>query len=103
MELLLLFVASTCYAVGGLFMKLSAGASRLVPTLAFAALFLIGALLQALAMRRTDLAVAYIAVLGLEAILIALFSAFFLHEAWPSMRFVAVLLIIAGVVLLRRT
>jgi multidrug transporter EmrE-like cation transporter len=103
MQILQLLLASACFAVGGLFMKLSAGASRWAPTAAFLTLFVVGALLQAAAMRRADLGVVYIAVLGVEAALAALFSAAFLHEHWPPLRIAAVILIVVGVVLLRRT
>jgi multidrug transporter EmrE-like cation transporter len=103
MQLLQLFLASACFAVGGLLMKLSAGITRMLPTAAFLALFMVGALLQAAAMRRTDLGVAYIAVLGFEAALAALFSGLVFHEQWPVGRVVAVVLIVAGVLLLRRT
>ncbi len=103
MQLVQLILASACFATGGLCMKLSAGVSRLAPTFAFLALFVIGAVLQSLAMRRADLGVAYIAVLGFEAALAAVFSAAILHEHWSAERIIAVLLIVVGVVLLRRT
>ena len=103
MELLLLIVASLCFAVGGLFMKLSNGASRLGPTIAFSLLFLVGALVQAYAMRRADLGVVYIAVLGLEAILAFVFSVALLHDSRSPARIAAIVLIVAGVILLRRT
>jgi len=84
-------------------MKLSEGVSRLLPTLTFLLLFIVGALLQAFAMRRADLGVAYIAVLGFEAALTSVFSVAIFHEHWSGMRVIAVLLILCGVVLLRRT
>lgn len=103
MQLLELVLAAACFATGGLFMKMSAGVSRPLPTMAFLALFLIGAVLQAMAMRRADLGVAYIAVLGFEAALAAVFSVAVFHEHWSPARILAVALIIAGVVVLRRT
>ena len=103
MELLLLVLASVCFAVGGLFMKLSNGAARLGPTITFSLLFLVGALVQAYAMRRADLGVVYIAVLGLEAILAFLFSVALFHESRSPARIAAIVLIVAGVILLRRT
>ncbi|HEX8821850.1 MAG TPA: SMR family transporter [Archangium sp.] len=99
----LLFLASLCFAVGGTFMKLSEGVTRPLPTLAFLVLFLLGALLQAFAMRRADLGVAYIAVLGLEAALTLVFSVTLFREGLSPARVLAVALILAGVVLLRRT
>ena len=103
MELLQLIIASAAYAVGGLFMKFSDGLSRPLPVIAFSLLFLAGAQLQALGMRRADLGVAYIFVLGLEALLAALFSIGLLRESWSATRVAAVALILAGIVLLRRT
>jgi small multidrug resistance pump/quaternary ammonium compound-resistance protein SugE len=84
-------------------MKLSEGMSRPLHTGAFLGLFMLGAVLQALALRRTDLGVVYIAVLGLEAALTLVFSVALFREALSAARVVAVLLIVAGVVLLRRS
>mgnify|MGYP003299445846 CR=1 FL=1 len=67
-----LIVASALYAIGGLFMKLSSGMSRPAPTVAFLMLFVGGAVFQALGMRRTDLVVSYIFVLGAEALVAVL-------------------------------
>jgi quaternary ammonium compound-resistance protein SugE len=103
MDLLQLVLASVAYAVGGLFMKLSAGLSRPLPVIAFSLLFLVGAQLQALGMRRADLGMAYIFVLGLEAVLAALFSVLLLRESWSAARVAAVLMILAGILILRRT
>jgi len=83
-------------------MKSSAGASRPLPTIAFLLLFLAGAILQARAMRRLDMAVVYIAVLGLEAVLALGFSVLLLGERVSLFRLVAVILIVAGIALLRR-
>jgi multidrug transporter EmrE-like cation transporter len=101
-ELLQLIVAAVLFAVGGLFMKLSEGATRAVPTTLFLAFFAAGALLQAVVMRRTDLGSAYIAVLGLEAIATLLLSVVVLGERYSAGRIVAIVLIVAGVALLRR-
>jgi len=103
MELLLLIFASTAYAIGGLFMKLSNGATRPFPTIAFLLLFLVGAMLQALGMRRLDLGVAYILVLGFEAVLALVFSVWFLREPCSPQRLGAIALILIGIVWLNRT
>ena len=52
-------------------------------------------------LRRGELGVLYIAVLGLEAALTLVFSIAFFHESFSSTRVLAVLLILAGVALLR--
>jgi multidrug transporter EmrE-like cation transporter len=95
-------LASVCFAAGGIFMKLSDGVSRPLPSVAFLLLFLLGAVLQAVALRRADLGVVYIAVLGLEAALTLVFSVLLFHENLSFARVLAVLLIVAGVLLLRR-
>lgn len=97
----LLFSAALLFAVGGLFMKLSNGATRPGPTIIFCALFLAGALLQARAMNREGLGVVYIAVLGLEAALAFAISLGYFRESYSAARLVGVALIVAGVALLR--
>lgn len=103
MELIELILAAACFATGGLFMKKAAGVSNLLPTAAFALLFLAGAALQSVGMRRLDMGVAYIAVLGLEAALAVFLSVAVLHESYSAPRIFAVVLILAGVVLLRKS
>jgi multidrug transporter EmrE-like cation transporter len=103
MALLFLVVASALYAVGGLFMKLSSGMSRPAPTIAFLLLFLGGAAFQALGMRRTDLVVSYIFVLGAEALVAVALSALYLHERYPPSRVAAILIILLGMLWLKRT
>lgn len=102
MDLLWMVLASACFAVGGIFMKLSAGATRPGPVAAFSILFLVGALAQTKAMARAEMGVVYIAVLGLEAALALAFSTILFHEQYSRTRMLAVLLIIGGVLLLRR-
>ncbi len=103
MELLLLVVAAVAFSAGGLFMKLSAGLARPAPTAAFLALFVIGAVVQALAMRRSDLGVSYVFVLGLEAVVTMILSVWFLHEGLPPQRLAAVALVVVGIAWLRLT
>ncbi|ATB40693.1 hypothetical protein CYFUS_006149 [Cystobacter fuscus] len=100
-NVVLLFFTAVCFAGGGIFMKLSEGVSRPVPTLAFLGLFVLGAVLQAFALRQADLGVVYVAVLGLEAALTLVFSVALFHESLSPRRLLAVLLILCGVALLR--
>lgn len=83
-------------------MKYSEGLTRPAPSLLMAVLFLAGASLQALAMRREDMSVAYIFVLGLESMLAFAFGALIFGEAVTWSRIAAVALITAGIVLLHR-
>jgi multidrug transporter EmrE-like cation transporter len=101
-EWLQLGLAAISYSLGGLYMKLSEGATRPWATAAFLALFAFGALLQAFAMKRMPLGPAYMAVLGLEATFTFVLSAVYLRESYSPGKVLAVLLILGGVVLLRR-
>lgn len=103
MTVVLLVLASAAYALGGLFMKLSAGLSRPAPTAAFLALFVSGAMLQALGMQGAPLGVSYIFVLGLEAVITVCLSALYLQEGWPLSRVAAAALVLLGIAWLRRT
>jgi multidrug transporter EmrE-like cation transporter len=103
MALIELLIASVAYATGGLFMKFSEGLTRPIPVVIFALLFLTGAALQALGMKRADLGMAYILVLGIEAGMAAIMSVFVLHENLSIARAAAILVIIAGVIMLGRT
>jgi quaternary ammonium compound-resistance protein SugE len=102
MDVFYLVLAAVLFALGGLFMKSSAGATHMLPTFVFTLFFVLGAVAQAKAMRRADMGPVYIAVLGIEAVAALLLSVFILHEqlTWP--RAVAIGLIVGGVVLLRR-
>jgi small multidrug resistance pump/quaternary ammonium compound-resistance protein SugE len=100
-SLSLLVAASVAYAVGGVFMKLSRGVTQPGPTIAVLLLFSAGALLQARAMRDAEMGVSYVIVLGLEAALAVLLSAFVLGESLSSSRLAAMAVVIAGVAWLR--
>lgn len=99
----MLVLASVAYAVGGLFMKHSEGVSRLLPTLAFLALFASGATLQAIGMKQADMGLSYVFVLGVEAIAAVLLSALVLHESYPPSRLAAMALVIIGIAWLRQS
>lgn len=101
-NVVLLALAALSFTCGGVCMKHSEGLTRLGPSLALGALFLLGAGLQALAMRREEMAVAYIFVLGLESVLAFAFGAFFFGEAVTLVRILAVTLITAGIFLLHQ-
>lgn len=103
MYLLLLILAALSFSVGGLFMKRSAGFAHLWPSVFVFVCFCLGAACQTLAMRRQQMGIVYLLVLGLEAVVTALFSAFLLQEHWSPSRILAVLVIAAGLLLLHRT
>jgi len=101
-NLVLLVAAALAYTLGGVCMKYSEGLTRLPPSLAVGVLFLFGAACQALAMRRAEMSVAYIFVLGLESILAFAFGVAFFSEAVTASRLAAVGFITLGIVLLHR-
>lgn len=82
-------------------MKLSQGLSQLVPSLLIYLLFIVGATLQAFAMRNSELGTTYIVVLGLEAILTLLFGVLLFKENYTFYKLLGVSLIVAGVTFLR--
>lgn len=103
MSLLLLASAAVLYAVGGLFMKQSDGVTRLLPTVAFVGLFVAGAVLQAVGMRRADMGVSYVLVLGCEAVTAVLLSIAVLNETYSASRVAAIAVVVAGIAWLRST
>jgi multidrug transporter EmrE-like cation transporter len=103
MDVIFLVIAAVAFSVGGMLMKLSSGLTRPAPTAGLFILFLAGAAVQALGMRRADLSVAYIFVLGLEAAVTVLLSVWYLKEDCPPQRIVAIVLIVAGLAWLRST
>jgi len=64
-------------------------------------LFLVGAALQTLAMKREDLAVTYLWVVGLESILAFAFGVLLFSESCHPLRIAGVLLITGGIISLR--
>ncbi len=97
----LVFSAALLFTVGGIFMKLSDGVTRLSPSLMMAVCFVAGAVLQALAMRGGDLGVVYVIVLGVEAVLAMTFGWYFFAEQMSVWKLGGVALIIAGIATLR--
>ena len=96
-------LAALFFTVGGIFMKLSDGLTKFWPTATVFILFLAGAALQALAMKREDLAVTYLVVVGLEAIFAFLFGVLVFSESYAPVRIAAVSLIALGIISLRLT
>src|ERR1039458_8063184 len=70
----LLVMAALSFTSGGVFMKHSEGLRRFTPSLLTGILFLAGAACQALAMRREEMSVAYIVVLGFASVLAFVFE-----------------------------
>ena len=83
-------------------MKYSDGMTKRAPGIAVLALFCGGATCQGIAMKREQMGVVYVVVLGLEAAVAFLLSTAVLSERVTAGRICALLLILAGIVLLER-
>lgn len=94
-------LAALLFTVGGIFMKLSEGLTKFWPTVIVFALFVTGAALQTLAMKREELAVTYLLVVGVESILAFLFGVLLFSESCTPARIAGVLLIAGGIISLR--
>jgi multidrug transporter EmrE-like cation transporter len=98
--LVLSLVAALLFTVGGVFMKVSNGLSRLGPGALALALFLGGAVVQTIALKQSELGVVYVFVLGLEAVLAFAFGVLFFGEGVSLPKLAGVALIIGGFALL---
>ena len=102
MNLLLSLLAASAYAVGGLFMRKAEGFAHALPAAMVFGCFCGGAALQTLAMRRSELSINYILVLGLEAALALVLGIGWLGGAPSSRKLAGLALILAGVMSLRQ-
>jgi multidrug transporter EmrE-like cation transporter len=93
--------AAISFAIGGIFMKLSAGFSQPIYSSLVYVFFAGGATLQTLVIGKTELGTTYIAILGLEAVATLIFSVWLFREQQSVAKLIGLGLIIVGVVLLR--
>ena len=93
--------ASIAFAVGGALMKLAAGAASVVPTLGVVVLFVAGGLLLGEAVRVQGLSVAYIAGLGIEAVMSVGIGRYVFNERLSGPQALGLLLIAAGIASVR--
>ncbi len=100
--LLLYLVAATCYGLGGAAMKSAGGLTWSRATALVYVLFLCGATIQTISLRRGELGAGYIAVLGLEAVVALGLGLAFYSETLSPTKLLAIALIVAGVYLLHR-
>lgn len=101
MYFLMAIAAALSFTVGGIFMQMSEGLSKFIPTLLIYGMFVMGASFQTLAMRQSEMGITYVLVLGLESVLAVLFSIFFFKEGYSSPKLLGVFLVVLGVVFLR--
>ena len=101
MSLLFSLLAASAYTVGGVFMRKAEGFAHALPGVMVFVCFGAGAALQTLAMRRSEVSVNYVLVLGLEAGLAVLLGVAWLGEALSPFKLGGLALILAGVIFLR--
>jgi multidrug transporter EmrE-like cation transporter len=90
--------ASGAFAVGGAFMKASLGFTRVWPSLAVVALFVLGAFLLTRAVQLAGLSTTYAIGLGVEAVMSTILGRYLFGEHLSSSQLLGVSLIVAGVV-----
>lgn len=100
MYLTMVFVSAFAYTLGGMYMKLSKGLSKLGPSLLVYFFLTAGASLETLAMQDSSLGVTYIFVIGVEFVLAFLFGSLFFRENYSYNNLLGVSLIVAGMILL---
>ncbi|MEZ5355620.1 MAG: SMR family transporter [Bryobacteraceae bacterium] len=101
MALILAILAAGAYTVGGVFMKESAGLTKLTPGLAVFGCFLVGSAMQAVSMRDSEMSSNYVIVLGLEAAMALGLGMVLFGERLSIEKAVGVFLVVAGVTVLR--
>jgi multidrug transporter EmrE-like cation transporter len=94
-------LAALLFSSGGYFMKLSEGMTRTIPTIAFLLMFSLGAVMQTVALEKTQLSVTYIVVLGIEAVTAFLLGVFMLGEHTSPLKMGGIALVLAGIIALR--
>ncbi len=95
---LLLFAAIVLEVIGTTAMKLSAGLTRLVPSVLLFACYILAFVFLALALKRIEVSVAYAVWSGLGTALIAVIGVVFFNESVNVAKIVSLALIIVGVV-----
>jgi multidrug transporter EmrE-like cation transporter len=93
--------ASVAFGLGGALMKLSEGLHRLWPLVGIGVLFVVGAYLLAVAVRREGLSVAYVLGLGMEAAIATGLGRLLFDERLTALQAVGLLLIAVGVASVR--
>jgi multidrug transporter EmrE-like cation transporter len=101
MNLILSVLAAGAYTIGGVFMRRAEGFAHALPAAMVFVCFCMGAALQTLAMKRSEVSINYILVLGIEAALAVLLGVAWLGEALSPRKLAGLALILAGVMSLR--
>ena len=93
--------AAACFTGGGLLTKPAAGVSRIIPTVAMFGLFVIGAVLLAVAVHRDgEIGPAYLIVVGLETVLAFALGFALYDEQLTTFSLATVVLVMSGTAIL---
>jgi small multidrug resistance pump len=95
---LFLIAAIVLEVAGTTFMKLSAGFSRLVPSVLLFIFYIASFAALTLALKRLDVGLVYAVWSGIGTALIAVIGILYFREAVNALKIISLLLIIAGVV-----
>ena len=93
--------AAMSFALGGTVMKYADGLRNPQPSMIVFMLFVLGAALQIVAMRDTELSVTYLVMLGLEAVISFSFGIVVFKESVTLLKTVGALIVVLGIVVLR--
>jgi small multidrug resistance pump len=97
----MVLAAAVSFAFGGVMMKYADGLRNPQPSMFVFILFVLGAALQILAMRDTELSVTYLVVLGLEAVLSFSLGLLVFKESITLLKVVGALIVVLGIIVLR--
>ena len=92
-----MIAASTAFALGGAFMKVSDGFVRVWPSLAVVGLFVLGSFLLTRAVHAGGLATSYTFGLGVEAILSIILGMYVFGERLSPAQLIGIALIVVGI------
>jgi multidrug transporter EmrE-like cation transporter len=95
--------AAICYSLGGAAMKASGGLHWSRATALVYVCFIAGATIQTISLRRGELGSAYVAVLGLEAVVALGLGLVFFSETMSATKALAIAMVVSGVYLLNRS
>ena len=97
-------IFAICFEVAGTTsMKLSAGFTRLVPSIALIVFYLLSLSALTMALKKLDVSIAYAIWSGLGTALIAVIGILYFNESLPPLKIASLALIITGVVGLNLT
>ena len=97
----MIIMAALSFAFGGVFMKYADGLRNPEPSFVVFVLFVLGASLQIVAMRNTELSVTYLVVLGFEAVMSFALGILVFKESISLLKIVGALIVVLGIIVLR--